>query len=216
MGCTVPDDGCLGLLDAGTYKSQYIAPHVDPGGDWSPVFGALTYTVPAGWANSADWPETFDLVPSAELLANPVVDTDRSRQVNLMTQPTAMAQDQPCSDRVAPGVGRTADAIATWLGTVPGLVTTAPKAITIDGHPGQWVDIRLDPAWTSTCPEEARPVVAYLNPGVAISNVERERLILVDLGSGDVIAIAVWTRDQASFDAFLPEAMPIIESFQFK
>ena len=28
MGCTSTDDNCLGLLDAGTYKSQFIAPRV--------------------------------------------------------------------------------------------------------------------------------------------------------------------------------------------
>jgi len=26
----------------------------------------------------------------------------------------------------------------------------------------------------------------------------------------------VWTRDQAAFDAFVPEAMRVIESFQFE
>jgi hypothetical protein len=41
-------------------------------------------------------------------------------------------------------------------------------------------------------------------------------LILVDLGDGDVLQILVWTKDQAAFDAFVPQAMPVIESFQFK
>ena len=42
------------------------------------------------------------------------------------------------------------------------------------------------------------------------------RLILLDLGDGDVVAIGAWTRDQAAFDAFIPEAMPVIESFTFE
>ena len=38
MGCTIDNDNCLGLLDAGTYKSQFITPvssRTPPGGRWS-------------------------------------------------------------------------------------------------------------------------------------------------------------------------------------
>ena len=42
------------------------------------------------------------------------------------------------------------------------------------------------------------------------------RLILLDLGDGDVVATGVWTRDQETFDAFIPEAMQVVESFQFE
>jgi hypothetical protein len=67
MGCIVPDDNCLGALDAGTYMSQFIAPRVNPGGTWAANFGALSYQVPDGWANSSDRPDRFDLVPVAEM-----------------------------------------------------------------------------------------------------------------------------------------------------
>jgi hypothetical protein len=149
-------------------------------------------------------------MPAAELLRG---EPDRTRKIGLNTQPTAMGQDQPCSDTVAAGVGRTVNSLVTWLRTVPGLVTTAPTAITIDGHPGKWLDVRLDPAWKKTCPGETAPIVTYLNPGTAISGTERERLILLDLGGGDVLATVVWARDQATFDPFVQEAMPIIQSF---
>ncbi|HEY6570882.1 MAG TPA: hypothetical protein VIZ22_11345 [Candidatus Limnocylindrales bacterium] len=214
MGCTTPDDNCLGALDAGTFSSQFITPRLKPGESWSPVFGALTYTVPDGWANASDWPESFELVPASEL--PPIDEANRRRHINLLTRPSAMTQDKPCSDMVEPGVGRTIDDIVTWLGTVPGLITTAPTAITIDGHPGQWLDVRLDPAWDKTCDGGSGPMVAYLNPGIAISSDERERVLLVDLGDDDVIAIAVWARDKAAFDSFIPEAMTVIESFTFK
>jgi hypothetical protein len=214
MGCSNPDNFCLGALDAGTYQSQFITPRLDPGATWTANFGALSYQVPDGWANDSDWPDSFNLVPASEM---PLSETSRTRHIGLNTQPTAMAQDQPCSDTVAPGVSRTVDALTTWLRTVPGLVTTTPKAITIDGHPGKWLDVRLDPAWTRNCaPDETRPVVAYFNPGIAVGNVERERLILLDLGGGDVIAIVVWTANQATFDTFIAEAMPIVQSFTFE
>jgi hypothetical protein len=214
MDCPLSDDNCLGAVDAGTYKSQFITPRVDPGGTWNPLFGGVTYTVPNGWANAADWPESFDLVPVSEL--PPVDPENRSRSIVLNTQPSAMSQDKPCSDTVQLGVTRTVDALVTWVGTVPGLVTTTPHAITIDGHPGQWLDIRIDPAWTKTCGGPVTtPIVTYMMPGTGIIGTERERLILLDLGDGDVLQILVWTKDQAGFDAFVPQAMPVIESFKF-
>jgi hypothetical protein len=99
---------------------------------------------------------------------------------------------------------------------VPGLSTSAPVAITIDGHPAKWLDVRIDPSWKKTCAGETTPIVTFLMPGTAISGTERERLILIDLGGGDVIATVVWARDQATFDAFIAEAMPIVQSFQFE
>ena len=128
-----------------------------------------------------------------------------------------MSQDRPCSDEVEPGVGRTVDDLVAWLPSVPGLITTTPEPITIGGHAGQMIDIGLDPAGTATvCEGSIEPIVAFLNPGIAVGESQRTRLILLDLGDGDVVAIGVWTRDQATFDAFLPEAMQVIESFRFE
>jgi hypothetical protein len=211
-GC--PNALCLGVLDAGTYKSQYIVPRLDPGAVWQPDFGGLSYTVPEGWANTDDSPPHYELVPAPEM--PPVAETNRRRNIGIFTQPTAMTQDKPCSDKVQPGVGRTVSALATWLQTVPGLIATAPKAITIDGHPGQWLDLRRDPSWTKTCDGQTERLVTFLNPGIAVGEAQRVRLILLDLGGGDVMAIGVWTRDQATLDAFIPEAMPVIESFHFE
>ena len=211
-GC--PNELCLGELDAGTYQSQYIAPRLDPGAAWDPHFGGLTYTVPEGWANSNDAPDSFELVPGTEM--PPVAETDRRRNIGVWSQPTAMTQDRPCSDEVQPGVGRTVGDLTTWLGTVDGLITTAPTPITIDGRAGQSLDIRLDPSWTASCEGASERFLTYLNPGLGVGEDQRERLILLDLGEGDVVAIGVWTRDQATFDAFMPEAMSVVESFEFE
>jgi hypothetical protein len=204
MGCTVADDLCLGLLDAGIYKSQYIGPRVDPGAAWTPEFGALTYTVPDGWANSNDWPSTFGLVPSA----------DFPGPIGVVTQPSAMSQTTPCVLEPATGVARTVDGLVTWLGQAPGLVTTTPAAITIDGHPSRWLDLRIDPAFKDKC-QGTTPTVGYMTDA-ALLGAERQRLILVDLGDGDVVGIIIRTSDPAAFDAFAAEAMPIVESFRFK
>jgi hypothetical protein len=211
-GC--PNTLCLGELDAGTYKSQYLVPRLDPGASSEPDFGGLTYTVPEGWANSADGDVNLELVPASEM--PPVAEADRRRSIGVFTQPTAMTQDKPCSDTVLPGVGRTVTDLATWLRSVPGLITTEPTAITVDGHSGLSLEVRLDPAWTKPCDGETEPLVTYFNPGIAVGPDQRERLILVDLGDGDVVAIEVWTRGATTFDAFIPEAMSVIDSFSFK
>jgi hypothetical protein len=211
-GC--PNALCLGELDAGTYGSQYFAPRLDPGAAGEPDFGAITYTVPDGWANSGDGPQNFELVPANEM--PPVAETDRRRNIGLFTQPTAMTQDRPCSDTVQPGVGRTVTELADWLRDVDGLVSTAPTPITIDGRAGQSLDLRRDPSWTKTCEGSTEPLVTFLNPGMAVGADQRVRLILLDLGDGDVVAIGVWTRDQATFDDFIPDALNVIESFRFE
>ncbi len=214
MGCTIANDNCLGLLDAATYKSQFITPRIDADATWRPTVGALTYTVPDGWANSSDWPDAFELVPAQEL--PPVAESDRSRNIGVFRQPSAMTQDRPCSDQVEPGVGRTVDDLVAWLQTVPGLNTTGPTPISIGGHDGQMLDIERDPAWTATCEGSSERLVTFLNPGIAVGESQRVRLILLDIGDGDVVAIGVWTRDQATLDAWIPEAMPVIESFRFE
>lgn len=211
-GC--PNELCLGELDAGTYQTQYIAPRLDPGVAWQAHVGGLTYSVPEGWANSNDGPDSFELVPASEM---PLVsETDRRRNIGVFRQPTAMTQDRPCSDEVEPGVGRTVDDLTVWLGTVNGLVSTEPTPISIDGRPGQSLDLRLDPSWTATCEGGTERLLTYLNPGLAVGEDQRERLILLDLGDGDVVAVAIWARDQATFDAFAPEAMSVIDSFRFE
>jgi hypothetical protein len=211
-GC--PNELCLGELDAGTYQSQYFVPSLDPGATWEPDFGGLMYTVPEGWANSNDGPDSFELVPAAEM--PPVAESDRLRNIGVFRQPSAMTQDRPCSDEVEPGVGRTVDDLVAWLQSVPGLNTTEPTPITIGGHAGQTLDLQRDPAWTATCEGSSERLVTFLNPGIAVGESQRVRLILLDLGDGDVVATGVWTRDQETFDAFVPDAMQVVESFQFE
>jgi hypothetical protein len=45
---------------------------------------------------------------------------------------------------------------------------------------------------------------------------QRQRLILLDIGAGDVLAIALISEDPATFDAFVAEAMPVVESVEIR
>ncbi|MGZ6313155.1 MAG: hypothetical protein ACXWO7_06830 [Candidatus Limnocylindrales bacterium] len=217
VGCKDPKTSCLGDVAAGTYGSQYIAPRVKAGGSWTPPYAAVTYTVPDGWANSSDWPSTFGLTPSSDYALVPVGSDEGDRSIRLVTQATPESQKTACSGLPDPTVGRTVSAEMTWLRHVPGLITSAPTPITIDGHAGQWLDVRLDPAWKSSCPGGPGPEVDYLLSGVGIvGTAERQRVIVLDLGSGDLIAILADTVKTAPFTAFAAQAMPVIESLTFQ
>ena len=96
------------------------------------------------------------------------------------------------------------------------------------------LDIELDPAWTHPCPELClrqplsgcstdMPAAGLLiRPGgphftmLGIFGDQHLRLFIfdrVDAGTCCRLAIAIYAPDRAAFDAFLPEAMPIVQSY---
>ena len=82
----------------------------------------------------------------------------------------------------------------------------------------------MAPTWTASCPGDSKPSVSLLaqvdDPtngwGFGLSDKERARIILVDLGSGLTGLIVVDSGDPTRFDQLATDAMPIIESFTFK
>jgi len=43
----------------------------------------------------------------------------------------------------------------------------------------------------------------------------RERLVLLDIGHGDTVAIEIFAADPPDWDSYVAEAMRIVESMQF-
>jgi hypothetical protein len=223
--CKVDPGGCLGTLEAGTFKSQYIDPSVGVGGaQWAPAFGAVTYTVPDGWANSQDWPNAFSLTPSADY-ANETdtgpVDEQR-HGLTLFVHPTATDQAD-CSLKEAAGVDPSVDGLISFVASLPSLAAGQPQAITIDGHAGKWIDVALDPDWTGRCSDSFLAESAASDRqsgagqwGVGIVGAERRRLIFLDLGNGDVLLIDIDSADPTRFDDLVTQSMPIVESFKFE
>jgi hypothetical protein len=225
--CTNVASGCLGDLDAGTYPAQYIAPRRDPAATWAPDWGSISYTVPAGWSNSEDWPNEFSLTPSAnyatEAADGPVATA--IHDVRVIVQPRANAVTADCSSSVETKVPATVDGLLAWIGHEPALMSTTPVPITIGGHPGKWVDLRLASSWKATCPGgPGQPERDMLTYAVATSvdqwmagvlGQERIRLILLDL-DGHTVGIIIDTSNPATFNDLVSQAMPIISSLQFK
>ena len=227
VACKDATDGCLGDLEAGTFSSQYFTPQLTTDAAWRPTWGALTYTVPAAWSNSADWPNTFVLTPSVDYAtygptgaANGIV-----HEVGLYRRPMASAQDSACSTNVVASVTPSVDGLIGYLTGLKSLVSTSPVAITVDGHPAKWIDIKIAPGWTKTCPDSggtptavflAHPANELSGYSLGLSGTEQDRMIFVDLGGGNVVLIAVDSSDPSHFNELDAQAMPIISTFAFK
>jgi hypothetical protein len=208
-------------LAPGTYMTTAFDPFDKPG-----AVGQLSYAVPQGWKVKDDLPTTFVLhrlaspgQPSADafvvIFAGPQMAAD-------------FAKGATCdSSGEAPGVGHRVDDIVAAIRVRPGLVSTPPASVIVGGAPGKIVDLHLVPSWTRGCQAPDGPVIAMPillasgsgpRPMVAIDPAHPLRLILLDLGDGRTMSVAISSFDPsqpAAFAAQVADVMPIVESFRF-
>lgn len=214
VGCKDSNDNCLGSLDAATYASQFI--NFDQGGtSWRPVFGALTYAVPNGWANDADWPTRVGLSPQAAF-DQWTQEGGTPSGIDVLADVSAVSADKPCASTPAAGVARTPSAIVDTIRGIPGLVLSSETSITIDGREGRQVDLAVDDATLRPCASGER-VVEYLyagGEGQAMAPGERVRLIVL-AGTPTPLAVAI-IAPAADFDDLVPTAVRIAKTMQFK
>jgi hypothetical protein len=213
MDCPTPDDGCLGDLEAGTYASQYLDPFVAAGDPWALRFGALTYTVPAGWSNKWDWPDHLSLVPQGA-----AEDTG----IFVLTDVVVVSQADPCNPVPDPLIGTTADQIADWLESAPGVVVSASERVTIGGLTGRSLEVALDPSWTTACEftsgTPARGLFTNRTDGgfhYVLLPTTLSRFYLLDAGDGRAILINIGAESPEDATAIRPEAEAIVQSFEF-
>jgi hypothetical protein len=216
--CPNKNSACLGDLDAGPHVSAGFNPFV-PRTAWVANYGALSYTVPEGWTNNEDCDGCYFLSKQGAPENDPTM--------FLFDDVVAHSQAQSCSTAAEPGVGHSAAAIGAWLTTLPGLVATAPSPVTIGGLSGVTVDLSVSPGWTGTCPyaySQGLPLVSTFvdaepsGGGGFDWNVQgdgRTRAILLDIGDGRVLLLDIEAQSKATYDAFLPGAMQVVNTFQF-
>ncbi len=213
MDCPTVDDNCIGTVDAGTYESQFLDPFVAPGDEWTPRFGALTYTVPGGWVNRGDWPAEFALAPAG---------APATTHVTIVSDVVVASRADNCSEEQDPDAGTTAEEIVAALSR-PGVTVSTPVPVDIGGLSGLRVDLALDDSWTTPCPwSEDRPYAMLfvdrpaeegfawgldgdLQMRTYLLNVEEDRAILIDIESAS----------EADHAAFVDEATAVVESFVF-
>jgi hypothetical protein len=226
VACKDASDGCYGNLEAGAFSSQYVDPKVNAGGAWHPRYGALTYTVPAGWANSSDWPTNFSLTPSTDYALWPASGSPAEyHSIEVQTQPAALVQDASCTMKGDPTVQRTVDGLIGWIASRPSLKVTPSMPIAIGGMTGRYVDVTLASSWTATCPDSnGAPVATFLmrSSGATddwawgIGRSEQQRLILLDVGGGNVVLIGIDSSHADRYAELIAQAMPIVQSFVFR
>lgn len=221
VACKDASDGCFGDLEAGTFSSQYLDPRIHAGDNWHPNFGAITYTVPGGWSNSSDWPKTFTLTPTPDYGTG---GPNAFHDIDVYATPAATAQNAACSNEEQTSVKQTVAGLIDWVRSRPSLTVTAPTPVTIDGHQGQWVDVKIAPNWTTTCPDTPGPAAVFLMEAGSGTNGyswgiapgELERIIFLDLGGGDVVLVGIDTTHADRWNDLVAQAMPIIQTLKFK
>jgi hypothetical protein len=188
----------------------------------------LTFTVPAGWATSADSPNVFTLTPggdySSETKDGPAPGT--IHEIDVFAVPQRAIQDPNCDFMPDTKAGHSVSDLVAYLKHEPALAVSELASATVGGYPARVLDLRLDPKWTGQCPDIGI-AFTYLGgtfgstPGsswysLAIATGERQRLMLVDLGQGDVVAIVIDSSSSARFSSLVDAAQQIIQSIEFK
>ena len=165
-----------------------------------------TFSVPDGWVNSGDSARYHELFPDT-----PANQTEFERAERLAQSIVMGPHTSPWffCESVEHNRGATAAEMAAAVAANEALATTGLVDVEIGGLSGKQFDVRLNPDWTGTCPPSPDDP-----PGMNLGD-ERIRGILLDHPGRGVIVIFVGSLSSADFEAFLAEAMPIVESFQF-
>jgi hypothetical protein len=226
--CRNADNLCLGDLEAGTYQSQFIGPRFDEGEPWTANLGALSYAVPNSWSNTWDYPDSYVLMRSDDYATVSDDPRDATKDlIEVITRPAAALQNARCETIAKPGVGRSVDELIDHVTHHPKVTAGTPKPITIGGHAGKYVDVQIAPSADAPCPDvDGDTVFLFTEIGQDMTGsgleqyglwkTSKARVILLDLGDGDVVLISAHAFDEPSFEALLPDAMSIINSMRFE
>jgi hypothetical protein len=168
------------------------------------VFEApFTYTLPPGWrVSEGDW--WFRLSPAEA--------PEGWRDFYVLSSFVPARSD--CSARPEQGVGRSSDAVTSWLSTHPALDTTTPRRVTLGGATGSWVDVQLADDWDQTCIGLLTGHPDREGYWSIVGN-EKIRFYVLDLPAGDTVTIVINATDARYFDDVIDLAAPVVESFKF-
>lgn len=182
-----------GLLSAGAHTMRTFSP-------------GFTYSAPEGWVNSHDERDYFNLFPDSPANA---AQFERSGEFAQHVFGGPHASPWFSCESAEDNIGLTAsDKVAAML-TAEVLTVSGVTDVNIGGLTGKQFDVRRNPDWTGTCPGDSG-----LPEGVDPLD-ERTRGLLLDVPGRGVYVIFIYSISSAEHDAFLAEAMPIVESFDF-
>ncbi len=209
-----PDGLCLGTLEAGDYTSQYFDPFQAPGPGWRARYGVLRYTVPDGWENLQDEAWNYHL--------HRVGDPPDSG-IFLFGDVRIWDQGEDCAATIDQSVGTAARPILEWLQSTDGIDAGIPRDIRLGGITGMFgsrLDVRMDPAWTATCPfsggKPFRGLFVDSDPaesGTAWGLLPdtRMRLFVFQLPDQRTMVIAIEAPDDPTWDGLVEDATRVVE-----
>jgi hypothetical protein len=181
--------GGAGTLPAGSQRTRTF-------------LAGSTFTVPEGWVNSGDTDDYYTLFPDSSANAAGSAPSGDAAEAILIAP---LASPYFICDAWEDNRGTAAEMVASLVANEY-LATSEPRDVTIGGLAGKQVDIRVDPARTDRCPGDP--------PTLDLGDT-RSRGILLDTPDRGVMVIFVNSLHSAHHEAFLADAMPIIQSFDF-
>ena len=184
------DNGGAGVLSAGSHTTRSFVP-------------GFTFTVLEGWVNDADMTGFYALFPdqpdnAAEFAASG--NLAHAIHMGLAASPYFFCEALEANR------GATAAEMVAAVAANEALAASEPVDVTIGGLTGKQVDVQIDPGWTGSCPGDP--------PTLDLRDM-RVRGTLLDSPDRGVLVIFTSSLHAAGHDAFLADAMPILESFQF-
>jgi hypothetical protein len=189
-----PQDGS-GILPAGGQTTRTF-------------LAGSTLTIPEGWVNDSDNDQIYALFPNTSANEDEYALAGQLAQDILLVKTVANNMFTIC-DATGLFQGATAADVIDWVVTNEAFSTTEPVDVTIGGLSGRQVDIQLDPAWNGSCPLQEN------DPPTRDYGDFRTRIIMLDVPCRGPIGIHIGSKYSSDFEAFLADAMPILESLEF-
>jgi hypothetical protein len=242
MGCQVLGTSCSGASAAGRHASTIFDPRSPADAPAVASPGSFSYEVPDGWANAEDWLSAVRLMPDEDYEAKVRFTGAPVDQISVLARPVAAIAAAPdCEPVATTSADATIEDLATWLTGHPDLTASEPTRVTIDGHDGLVLDIDMADDPLRDCLESfgGTPGVPLFGNAAAFDGDGRFesdwRVGTWELGTGFVcstctsdplrvtlldvdgrpILIVIDAADPADQAAFLEQAMPIVQSFEF-
>ena len=208
-----PLDFCLGDLEPGEYPAVFFDPLV-PEDEWDRLhtMGAVTYTVPEGWANNGDQPNEYLLQPQ---------DATGETGIYMWSEVAIVLAASMCSPNPDPKIETTPTAMVEWVAHHPTLQTSDPVAVSIDGLEGFMIEASVPANTDLPCTGDGRPYLPMLVGNDADGTQwgfppeGHKRLYFLDLGQTRVLVISIEAEDEATYRAMVDEATALVESMTF-
>ena len=167
------------------------------GGTTESFLRGSTFVVPENWVNDPDTADFYGLFPNTP--ANQAEFASSGTVANTIFMGIVDSPSGLICEGVGEAEGSTAEELATSMAASEALVTSEPVEVTVGDLTGVWVDGYLDPEGPASCPNKDT----------------RKRFVFLDIPGGGKLLIMAESAHAADFEAFIAEAMPIIESFEF-